>query len=50
MVDAVGTTTEGDQALSQVAYDAVILDLGLPDGDGLRLLVKIVAAAIECPC
>jgi DNA-binding response OmpR family regulator len=41
VVDAVGAITEGDQALSLVAYDAVILDLGLPDGDGLRLLVKI---------
>jgi DNA-binding response OmpR family regulator len=49
VVDAVGTTTEGDQALSLVAYDAVILDLGLPDGDGLRLLVKIRSAGNRVP-
>jgi DNA-binding response OmpR family regulator len=49
VVDAVGTTTEGDQVLSLVAYDAVILDLGLPDGDGLRLLVKIRSAGNRVP-
>jgi DNA-binding response OmpR family regulator len=49
VVDAVGTTTEGDQALSLVAYDAVILDLGLPDGDGLRLLVRIRSAGNRVP-
>ncbi len=41
VVDAVGTVAEGDQALSLVSYDAVVLDLGLPDGDGLRMLAKI---------
>ena len=49
VVDAVGTTTEGDQVLSLVAYDAVILDLGLPDGDELRLLVKIRSAGNRVP-
>jgi DNA-binding response OmpR family regulator len=49
VVDAVGTTTQGDQVLSLVAYDAVILDLGLPDGDGLRLLVKIRSAGNRVP-
>src|SRR5580692_10438638 len=49
VVDAVGTTTEGDQMLSLVAYDAVILDLGLPDGDGLRLLVKVRSGGNRVP-
>ncbi len=49
VVDAVGAITEGDQALSLVAYDAVILDLGLPDGDGLRLLVKIRSGGNRVP-
>jgi DNA-binding response OmpR family regulator len=49
VVDAVGTTTKGDQLLSLIAYDAVILDLGLPDGDGLRLLAKIRRAGNRVP-
>jgi DNA-binding response OmpR family regulator len=48
-VDSVGTMTEGDQALSFVAYDAVVLDLGLPDGDGLRMLAKIRSAGNRVP-
>lgn len=39
-VDAVGTAADARAALSLVAYDAAILDLGLPDGDGLDLLVE----------
>jgi DNA-binding response OmpR family regulator len=38
VVDAVATATAGLVALSSVAYDAVILDLSFPDGDGLHLL------------
>lgn len=38
VVDAVGTCAEGREALSLMPYDAAILDLGLPDGDGLALL------------
>jgi DNA-binding response OmpR family regulator len=38
VVDTVDTSKRGREALSFVAYDAVILDLGLPDGDGLELL------------
>ncbi len=48
-VDAIGTMTEGDQALSLVPYDAVVLDLGLPDGDGLRMLAKIRGARNRVP-
>jgi DNA-binding response OmpR family regulator len=38
VVDAVGTCADGQEALSLMPYDAAILDLGLPDGDGLELL------------
>jgi DNA-binding response OmpR family regulator len=39
VVDAARTAAEARAALSAaVPYDAVILDLGLPDGDGLALL------------
>ena len=38
VVDAFGTCADGSEALSFSHYDAAILDLGLPDGDGLTLL------------
>lgn len=37
-VDAFGTLVDGESALGTVDYDTVILDLGLPDGDGMDLL------------
>lgn len=37
-VDAFQTAADGGEALANVPYDAVILDLGLPDDDGLSLL------------
>jgi DNA-binding response OmpR family regulator len=49
VVDSVGTTAEADQALSSVAYDAAILDLGLPDGDGLRVLTNIRSSGNRVP-
>lgn len=36
--DSVGTAAAAAQALADHHYDAVILDLGLPDRDGLQLL------------
>src|SRR3954453_8773901 len=40
-VDAVGTAADAREALALTAYDAAILDLGLPDGDGLALLAEL---------
>jgi len=40
-VDAVGTVADAAAALPVNAYDGVVLDLGLPDGDGLRLLTDL---------
>src|SRR5262249_34002435 len=37
-LDAVGLCADARAALDANPYDAAILDLGLPDGDGLRLL------------
>jgi DNA-binding response OmpR family regulator len=34
----VGTCAAARDALSESPYDAIVLDLGLPDGDGLELL------------
>lgn len=40
-VDSFGTFAEADAALETVSYDVVILDLGLPDGDGLTILTDL---------
>jgi DNA-binding response OmpR family regulator len=40
-VDAVTSAGDGSEALSSMPYDAAILDLGLPDGDGLTLLGEV---------
>jgi len=40
-VDAVSTAEEARSALATVSYRALILDLGLPDGDGLDLLHSV---------
>jgi DNA-binding response OmpR family regulator len=37
-VDIALTGAEGDAAFTAVTYDVVVLDLGLPDADGLSLL------------
>jgi len=37
-VDLFGTAHSADAALSTVKFDAIILDLGLPDMDGIQLL------------
>jgi DNA-binding response OmpR family regulator len=45
----VGSCTEARDALADTAYDAVILDLGLPDGDGLDLLREWRGAGFNEP-
>jgi len=40
-VDQVTTGGDGLAALATTAYDVVILDLGLPDGDGLGVLDRL---------
>ena len=49
VVDSVGTCTEGRAALSAASYDAAILDLGLPDGDGLAVLSAARASGNRIP-
>ncbi len=50
VVDAVRTAAGARAALSAaMSYDAVILDLGLPDGDGLALLSATRASGNNVP-
>lgn len=37
-------------AVRQVPYQALILDRGLPDGDGLALLQRLRSAGLNTPC
>jgi two-component system copper resistance phosphate regulon response regulator CusR/two-component system response regulator QseB len=48
-VEAVRTCAQARDALCETDYDLVILDLGLPDGDGLALLREWRSARFETP-
>lgn len=48
-VDAAATAGRAGEMLHTVAYDAAILDLGLPDGDGLELLAAARASGLTTP-
>ena len=43
VIDAFGTCDEGRAALALSTYDILLLDLGLPDGDGFELLNEITS-------
>lgn len=49
VVDAVRTCADGRDALAFRPYDAAILDLGLPDGDGLAVLSEARSAGNKIP-
>src|SRR5271169_3096958 len=48
-VDAFGTAGDGLKAFKSIAYDAIILDLGLPDRDGLDLLGELRQSNSSAP-
>ena len=49
VVDGFETVGDGEAAMASASYDAVILDLGLPDGDGLDLLHSWRARGVTVP-
>ncbi|WP_163650398.1 response regulator transcription factor [Modicisalibacter sp. 'Wilcox'] len=49
LVEIAGTGGEADFLVRTERYDAVVLDLGLPDGDGTRWLGQWRDAAIDLP-
>jgi DNA-binding response OmpR family regulator len=48
-VDAVATAARAEAALSTVGWDVIILDLGLPDEDGMSLLQRLRAGGMTLP-
>lgn len=49
-VDVFGRADAAWAALQQMPYQALVLDRGLPDGDGLVLLRKLRSAGFRVPC
>jgi DNA-binding response OmpR family regulator len=48
-VDLIAKADEGLAAASSISYDAIILDLGLPDRDGLEVISELRAQAKHIP-
>jgi len=48
-VDHVGNAREADAGLATVPYDAAVIDLRLPDGDGLDLIARVRARGVSLP-
>jgi len=49
VVDVVGTGADALHAAKSYAYDAIVLDLGLPDLDGMEVLAQLRAISAETP-
>ncbi|MFM9270136.1 winged helix-turn-helix domain-containing protein [Halomonas elongata] len=49
LIEATASGTEADFLVQTERYDAVILDLGLPDGDGTRWLAQWRETGIDLP-
>jgi len=49
IIDAVALAQEGRLALQEADYDLLLLDLGLPDEDGIAFLKSLRAARVQMP-
>ncbi|RYE81772.1 MAG: response regulator transcription factor [Oxalobacteraceae bacterium] len=49
-VDTVQRIDAAWSALQQVSYGALVLDRGLPDGEGLTLLKRLRDSELSIPC
>lgn len=49
-VDVAGRIDSAWTAIQQISYQALVLDRGLPDGDGLSLLHRLRKAGVGVPC
>src|SRR5713226_5780811 len=49
VADIVGLASDGLHAASTVAYDALIVDLKLPDGDGMEVVHRLRAQGSAAP-
>ncbi len=49
VADCVMTAADGEAALATALYDAAVLDLGLPDADGMTLLRRKAGPRISTP-
>jgi DNA-binding NtrC family response regulator len=49
-VDVAGGVRVAEDKLSKRAYDLLLLDVALPDGDGIDMLTRLRAARNEIPC
>jgi two-component system cell cycle response regulator len=47
--ESVNTLAEGLKRLSEVEFDALLLDLGLPDSNGMGTLTKVISQYPELP-
>ncbi len=48
-VDVASTAEDGRWLATEVPYDAIILDVGLPDGDGIDLCARLRDAGVWAP-
>jgi len=48
-LDVVGTVAEARAAMTQIGYALLIIDLGLPDGDGISLIHEARTAGCNTP-
>jgi len=49
VIDHVQTLSDAEAAIASATYQAVLLDRGLPDGDGLSLIPRIRAKVVWVP-